>query len=246
MNDVEKLLVCAVASLALHFFLAEGLQLLPEQHQLLVVKQKPTVRVVVKPPPEPEPEKPPPEPEKPPPPKPVEAPKPHPSSIPVKAVEAPKDSPAPAHAVTTDTTDEPVFGTTMESTSPTATGPAVPIGNTPDVKAKAGSGARVQPLGEPVQAFEATKMPLPQGRCYGKYNDEALKAGIEGQVVLDVIVGEDGRVREVKVTQGLGHGLDEAAISAIRSCQFTPGEKDGKPVAVRIRGFKITFVLPEQ
>jgi len=26
---------------------------------------------------------------------------------------------------------------------------------------------------------------------------------------------------------------------------FSPGEKDGKPVAVRLRGFKITFVLEE-
>jgi protein TonB len=97
-----------------------------------------------------------------------------------------------------------------------------------------------------VQAFEATKMPLPQGRCYGKYTDDARAAGVEGTVVLDIVVGEDGHVRDVQVAQGLGHGLDQAAIAALHACQFSPGEKDGKPVAVKIRGFKIRFVMQEQ
>ena len=34
-------------------------------------------------------------------------------------------------------------------------------------------------------------------------------------------------------------------IEALRDCHFTPGEKDGKPVPVRVRGFKIKFVLAE-
>jgi protein TonB len=148
--------------------------------------------------------------------------------------------------VTAEAGDEPVFGTTMESTSTAGTGPALPVGNTPRPEVGSGSAAPVKHVEAPVQAFEATKMPLPQGHCYGKYNDDALKAGIEGTVVLDLVVGDDGRVRDIKVVQGLGHGLDEAALTALRACQFSPGEKDGKPVAVRIRGFKITFVLPDQ
>ena len=250
MNDLEKLLVAGVASVGAHVVFGFLLVLLPRldtrpppQNVTIKIVQPP--REVPKP--EPEPPKPPDEP----PPPPKALPKivheaPHITKAAVQA-EVPKDIPPPEHApTTTDTTDEPVFGTTMESTSSAGAGPAVPIGNTPRPEAGAGSAAPVKQLAEPVQAFEATKMPLPQGRCYGKYNDEALKAGVEGQVVLDIIVGEDGRVRDIHVVQGLGHGLDEAAIDAIKACKFSPGEKDGKPVAVRIRGFKITFVLPEQ
>src|SRR4029078_9137910 len=103
----------------------------------------------------------------------------------------------------------------------------------------------VKPVVQPVAAFEATKMPMPQGRCFGKYTEEAKAAGVEGTVVLDIIVGEDGHARDVQVTQGLPAGLTQAAITALRQCTFTPGEKDGKPVPVKIRGFKIQFVLSE-
>jgi protein TonB len=248
MTDLEKLLVCAAASLVLHVVIGLGLDELPET--TIPVREKVAIRVVE---PKREPPKLEPEPAKPPePPKPTEkpkdvheAPRPQPTRATTQA-EHPKDVPPPVTAApTTDTTDTPVFGTTMESTSTVGNGPHVPIGNTPHMEVGAGSAAPVKHLSEPVQAFEATKMPLPQGRCSGKYTDEARTAGIEGTVVLDVIVGEDGHVREVQIAQGLGHGLDEAAAAALRGCQFTPGEKDGKPVAVKIRGFKIHFVLDQ-
>lgn len=63
--------------------------------------------------------------------------------------------------------------------------------------------------------------------------------------MLDLIVGEDGGVRDVKVVEGLPHGLTEAAVAAPGDCWFSPGEKDGKPVPVRVRGFKIRFVLSD-
>jgi TonB family protein len=86
-------------------------------------------------------------------------------------------------------------------------------------------------------------MPLPRGRCAGQYTDEARSAAIEGVVVLDLVVDDRGRARDVSVVAGLPHGLTEAAVAALASCTFTPGERDGQPVAVRIRGFKIRFVL---
>jgi len=245
MNDWWKLAICALASLLLHFVLEKGVEQLP-RYTITVKPRKLEVKVVPPPPPPPEPEPPPPPEEPKPLPKEVvhEAPKPH-----AHVVEAaqPKDEPPPDHPVFhSDPGDEPVFGTTMESTSSAGTGPSVPIGNTARPEAGSGSAAPVKHAEEPVQAFEATKMPLPQGHCYGKYNDDALKAGIEGTVVLDLVVAEDGRVRDIVVVKGLGHGLDEAALAALRDCRFSPGEKDGKAVAVRIRGFKITFVLPDQ
>ena len=88
-------------------------------------------------------------------------------------------------------------------------------------------------------------MPLPQGRCAGKYTDEAHAAAIEGVVVLDLIVDEHGRARDITVVEGLSHGLTEAPIAALKACTFTPGEKDGQPVPVRVRGFKIRFLMEE-
>jgi TonB family protein len=74
--------------------------------------------------------------------------------------------------------------------------------------------------------------------------EQAKQAAIEGTVVLDLVVGVDGRVRDVRVVSGLGYGLDEAAITALEACRFSPGEKSGATVPVRIRGFKVRFVLP--
>jgi protein TonB len=250
MTEVEKLIVCAGASVVLHAVIAIGLDELPPRPPI-ARPAKVAIRFVDPPrePPKLEPEPPKPEPPKPEPPKPKEvlnAPRPHPVRGAAPAT-APKDKPpAELAPTTTDTSDTPVFGVSLESTSTTGHGPALPVGNTARPEAGVGSVAPVKPLPEPVQAFEATKMPLPQGRCYGKYTDDARTAGIEGTVVLDLVVGDDGRVRELHVVQGLGHGLDEAAIAALRACVFSPGEKEGKPVAVKIRGFKIHFVLQEQ
>jgi len=57
--------------------------------------------------------------------------------------------------------------------------------------------------------------------------------------------GEDGWVRDIKIVQGLGQGLNEAAVRAAKACRFTPGEKDGKRVPVRVSRFKVHFALAE-
>jgi TonB family protein len=52
--------------------------------------------------------------------------------------------------------------------------------------------------------------------------------------VLYVIVGADGRPRDLRVARSLGLGLDEKAIDAVKTWKFEPAMKDGKPVAVAI------------
>jgi protein TonB len=241
-----KLAICAVVSVVFHVALERGLQHLPPRKDYKP-PEKVTIQVVEPPPPAPPPE-PPKEPEPTPePPKVVPHEAPHPRAVKAPAL-APvaKDAPPPDHpAVQTDSTDEPVFGVSMSSTSTQGTGPAMPVGNTTAPSAPVGPGSAAKPVAQPIAAFEATKMPVPKGQCFGKYTDEARAAGIEGTVVLDVVVGEDGRVVDVKVMEGLPKGLTEAAVAALRGCRFTPGEKDGKPVPVRVRGFKIHFVLSE-
>jgi hypothetical protein len=122
----------------------------------------------------------------------------------------------------------------MESTSQAGGGPSMPIGSPSNrAEGQAGGGREGKGGGEnePVPAYEVTTMPLPKGRCVGKYTDEAKQAAIEGTVV--------------HVVSGLGYGLTQAAIAAAKACTFSPGEKGDQPVPVRIREFKIRFFLQQ-
>jgi TonB family protein len=66
------------------------------------------------------------------------------------------------------------------------------------------------------------------------YSEEARKAKYQGTVVLWVVVGPDGRTRDIRVQRSLGLGLDEKAMDAVRTWKFEPARKDGQPVAVQI------------
>src|SRR5215470_1794398 len=67
-----------------------------------------------------------------------------------------------------------------------------------------------------------------------EYSEEARKAKFQGTVVLGLVVGPDGRPRDMKVLRSLGLGLDEKAIEAVKNWRFDPAVKDGKPVSVYI------------
>lgn len=64
------------------------------------------------------------------------------------------------------------------------------------------------------------------------YTDEARRLGIEGEVVLEIIVQSDGTVGNVRVVQGLQGGLDRRAIEAVRQWRFAPARRYGEPVDV--------------
>ena len=251
-----RLGICLAISLGGHYVLTEILDLLPDAEaaensppvEIRVIELPKQVEATPEPEPEPakpDPEVPKPEPQKKPPPLTPHPPTPQPKTAIHDVV--PTDTPPTDHAVTGDTTTTPVYGVTMESTSQGGRGPAMPVGNTtsPGAGSAAPTQGSVKPLAAPVAAYEVTKLPLPQGRCAGKYTDEARAAGIEGVVVLDLIVDERGRARAITVVQGLEHGLTQAAITALTACTFTPGEKSGQAVPVRVRGFKIRFVMSD-
>ncbi len=57
---------------------------------------------------------------------------------------------------------------------------------------------------------------------------------MQGTVVLKVTVDANGDVADVKVTKGVGSGLDEKAVEAVRTWKFKPGTEDGTPVRSEI------------
>src|SRR5208282_4829730 len=75
-----------------------------------------------------------------------------------------------------------------------------------------------------------------------EYSEEARKAKFQGTCVLWVVVGADGKPRDIRVARTLGLGLDEKAIEAVKTWRFEPGKKDDKPVATMIN-VEVTFRL---
>lgn len=68
------------------------------------------------------------------------------------------------------------------------------------------------------------EMPQPE------FPDEAREAGIEGRVRVEITVDATGNVRSARVIQGLGHGLDEAALEAARHARFDAATRCGHAV----------------
>jgi periplasmic protein TonB len=58
-----------------------------------------------------------------------------------------------------------------------------------------------------------------------------LPHGTRGDVLLDIVIDEDGKVVDAQLDGGLGHGVDEAVIAVVQTWTFTPATKAGKPVA---------------
>ena len=76
------------------------------------------------------------------------------------------------------------------------------------------------------------------------YPPYAITQGIEGRVVVQFIVTEEGNVACPQMIRGIGGGCDQAAVDAVSEAKFTPGEKDGKPVRIRY-SLPIVFRLEE-
>lgn len=75
------------------------------------------------------------------------------------------------------------------------------------------------------------------------YTDEAMKVKIQGLVELLGVITVDGRITDVQVVKGLGYGLDENAIKAVRTWRLRPAlGPNGKPAAVR-QLIDVTFQL---
>jgi len=62
------------------------------------------------------------------------------------------------------------------------------------------------------------------------YTEEARSLRLQGEVLLEVLFGANGQLHVNRVVRGLGHGLDEAAITAASKMRFKPAQHYNQPI----------------
>jgi TonB family protein len=95
-------------------------------------------------------------------------------------------------------------------------GDAAAAGEAPKKKAQAGG-----PADTPIVILDK---PRPE------YTAEGRSLKIEGDVVLDLVFLSNGTIQMNRVVNGLGHGLDEAAVRAAQQIKFKPARRESEPV----------------
>ncbi|HEY0158021.1 MAG TPA: energy transducer TonB, partial [Thermoanaerobaculia bacterium] len=98
------------------------------------------------------------------------------------------------------------------------------------------------PPSGPLRVGGDVKAPVVIDRADPKYTESARNARISGIVVVEAIIGKDGRVQDVKVVKGLPMGLGAEAEAAVRRWRFKPGTLNGAPVAT-IFNLTVNFKL---
>jgi len=169
---------------------------------------------------------------------------PSPAAHPLRAkAAAPQPRPvdvAPANAETPSLLDAlPDFGLSLSN----GAGPGLAVAGGAHAVATASAAAATKTLSRtaPAEAddcAEPPSKPKALSRPMPAYTDQARAAGVAGKVRVEITVDARGRVVAVRVLQGLGHGLDEAALAAARAMTFEPAVRCGKPAAAT---FKVAF-----
>ena len=92
---------------------------------------------------------------------------------------------------------------------------------------------------EPTIFIAVEQPPSPIGGLEGIrkrviYPEMAIRAGIQGKVLVYAYVDENGDVFKVELLKGLWPGCDEAALAAVKDTKFIPGKQRNKPVKVKV------------
>jgi protein TonB len=90
-------------------------------------------------------------------------------------------------------------------------------------------GDGIRHVGGSVRPPEILVEPVPE------FSEEARKAKVAGNVLVYLVVDEQGRPTHIRVLHGIGMGLDEKALEAVRQYRFKPATEDGKPVRVELQ-----------
>jgi protein TonB len=129
----------------------------------------------------------------------------------------------------------------MASRGP-GSGPGADGGRGPGIGRRAGSGIADgnhpgAGEGDEEQPGNGVSWPRLLQEVKPNYTSDAMRARIEGLVVLEIVVLPDGSVGRVRVVRSLDDrfGLDQEAINAVRRWRFDPSRRAGKAVAVRVQ-----------
>ena len=108
----------------------------------------------------------------------------------------------------------------------------------------------IEPAAPPVREAPVPQRTGPRvdaswsGNAPPPYPAMARRMGEEGEVRLDVQVGPDGQVLEVRLKKSSGSRLlDQTAIETVKKWRFSPATLDGRPVAEWYRDWKWVFKL---
>lgn len=182
---------------------------------------------------------------------PIRPPARSPKPMPNKAQTVSALDPTPMPNSTPSRASEPsmaplVLGLTLAS--PSASGPArSDAGNhTPGAQLRKGAtsnGATIDGT-SPLSAYRSvtqTSATLLR-RLTPAYPKAAQYAGVEGEVILMIVIDAKGRVETATVLKGLGYGLDESAVDAARRTEWRPASANGQPIRSTQR-FSVQFKL---
>ena len=58
-----------------------------------------------------------------------------------------------------------------------------------------------------------------------------LPAGLQGDVIVEVTIDTRGAIVDMKMLQGIGHGIDEKVLATLQNWRYTPATMDGVPIS---------------
>lgn len=93
-----------------------------------------------------------------------------------------------------------------------------------------------------IPIYRVDKKPQLVRKAVLSYPAKARELNIQGTVILEVNIDEQGKVGDIRIVKGAGFGLDEEAVRWMRASSFSPAYVQDKPVAVRMN-FPVTFTL---
>lgn len=129
---------------------------------------------------------------------------------------------------------------TLDLPTPEPTASSAPL-PAPETTAAAGEPASPAPPGAPVTGGSVEPAVL-VSKVDPEYPDAAVRARVEGSVVLEIGVDEKGNVTDVQVTRGLPFGLSEAAAQAVRQWKYRPARGPDGAISSR-KTVRILFNL---
>lgn len=166
----------------------------------------------------------------------------HPKPQPTKpAAEPPQPTPVRTVQQPTTVPDKPLDTPPSTDPLPEAPGPVSDPGPStpglPGPPGPPGTGRDPGPgIGDgpsaPVHLTAEMTPPVAVYKVQPRYTEVARRAGVQGVVIVEAVVDEQGRVSNVRVLRHLPMGLDQAAIDAIQQWRFTPAAMQGRPVKV--------------